>query len=83
MDATELVTFLLIGLVAGWIAGNLMKRRRLGLVGNLIVGVIGAVLGGILFDFLNITAGGLIGAIITATAGAVVLLYLMSFVKRA
>lgn len=83
MDATELVTFLLIGLVAGWIAGNLMKRRRVGLVGNLIVGVIGAVLGGKLFAFLNITAGGLIGAIITATAGAVLLLYLMSFVKKA
>jgi len=83
MDTTELITFLLIGLVAGWIAGNLMKGRGLGLVGNLIVGVIGAVLGGILFEFLDITAGGLIGSIITATAGAVVLLFLMKFVKKA
>ena len=83
MDVTGLVSFLLIGLVAGWIAGNLMKGRGLGLVGNLIVGVIGAFLGGLLFDFLDIYAGGLIGAIITATAGAVVLLFLMSFVKKA
>jgi len=45
MDATGLISFLLIGLVAGWIAGNLMKGRGLGLVGNLIVGVIGAFLG--------------------------------------
>ena len=60
-----------------------MKGGGLGLVGNLIVGVIGAFLGGILFDIWGITAGGLIGSIITATAGAVVLLFIVGLVKKA
>ena len=45
MDITALILFLLIGIVAGWLASTLMKGRGLGLVGNLIVGVIGAFLG--------------------------------------
>ena len=58
----NLVWFLLIGLVAGWLAGQVMKGGGYGLLGDLILGVIGALVGGYLFGLLGITAGGLIGA---------------------
>ena len=50
--------FSIIGAVAGWLAGQIIRGRGFGLIGNLIVGVIGALLGGILFDLLRIAAGG-------------------------
>ena len=74
MDITSLIIFLAIGALAGWLAGNIMKGRGFGVIGNMIVGVVGAVLGGFIFGLLGLTAGGLIGAIITATIGAIVLL---------
>lgn len=79
----SLLWFLLIGLAAGWLAGQIMKGGGYGLVGDLIVGVIGALLGGFLFGVLGIRAGGLLGSLITATIGAVVLIWLLRFVKRA
>ena len=77
-----LVYFILIGLVSGWLAGRIMKGRSFGLVGNLIVGVVGAILGAYIFEFLGISADGLIGSLIMSVIGAVVLLYLIQFVKR-
>jgi uncharacterized membrane protein YeaQ/YmgE (transglycosylase-associated protein family) len=77
------VYFLLIGLCAGWLAGQLMKGGGFGIIGDLVVGVIGALLGGWLFGVLGLSVGGgLIGALITATVGAVVLLLLLRLVKR-
>ena len=73
--------FLLIGLLAGWIAGQIMKGRGFGLVGNLIVGVIGAVLGGFLFGLLGLATVGLIGELIAAVFGAVVLIWLLGKIK--
>jgi uncharacterized membrane protein YeaQ/YmgE (transglycosylase-associated protein family) len=75
--------FLIIGLVAGWLAGVLVKGGGFGIIGDIIVGVIGAVLGGFLFGALGITAGGLLGSIITATVGAVVLIFILRLIKRA
>jgi uncharacterized membrane protein YeaQ/YmgE (transglycosylase-associated protein family) len=79
----EFLWFLLIGLVAGWLAGQLTKGGGFGVVGDLIVGVIGALLGGWLFGLLGISAGGLLGALITATVGAVVLVLLLRLIKGA
>jgi uncharacterized membrane protein YeaQ/YmgE (transglycosylase-associated protein family) len=78
----EYLWFALIGLAAGWLAGQFFKGSGFGLVGNLIVGVLGALLGGFLFSLAGVLAGGLIGALITATVGAVLLLYLMTFVAK-
>jgi uncharacterized membrane protein YeaQ/YmgE (transglycosylase-associated protein family) len=76
-----LVWFLVVGVVAGWLAGVLVKGGGFGLVGDLVVGVIGAVLGGFLFgQFLG---GGLIGSIVVATIGAILLLVIVRFIKRA
>lgn len=78
----EFVWFLLIGLAAGWLAGMIMKGGGFGLVGDLVVGVIGALLGGWLFRALGIAAYGMLGALITATVGAVVLIALLRMVRR-
>ena len=79
----NLLWFLIIGIMAGWLAGQLMKGGGYGLVGDLVIGVIGAFLGGWLLGGLGIFAGGLIGSLITATIGAVVLLFLIRLIKRA
>ena len=70
----ELLWFLIIGLVAGWLAGVAM-RSRLGLIGDLVVGIIGALIGGFLFGLLGISTYGLIGSLIAAFVGAVILLF--------
>ena len=83
MDIKELLIFLAIGAVAGWLAGTLMKGGGFGLLGNIVVGVIGAVLGGFVFGLLGISTSGLIGSIITATAGAAILLLAIGIIKKA
>jgi uncharacterized membrane protein YeaQ/YmgE (transglycosylase-associated protein family) len=80
----DLLWFLVVGLVAGWLAGMLVKGGGFGLIGDLVVGVIGAILGGWLFSTLGASAGGgLLGSIIVATVGAVVLLFIVRVIKRA
>jgi uncharacterized membrane protein YeaQ/YmgE (transglycosylase-associated protein family) len=80
----QFVWFVLIGLVAGWLAGKLMKGGGFGVIGDIVVGVLGALLGGVLFSLLGVSAGaGLIGAIIVATIGAIVLIFLVRLIKRA
>jgi uncharacterized membrane protein YeaQ/YmgE (transglycosylase-associated protein family) len=79
----HLLGFLIIGIAAGWLAGQLMKGGGFGLIGDLVVGVIGAFLGGWLLGALGIVAGGLIGSLVTATIGAVILLFLVRLIKRA
>ena len=80
----NLLWFLLIGIAAGWLAGQLMKGGGYGLVGDLVLGVIGAFVGGWLFGVMGVsTGGGLIGSLITATIGAVVLIFCSRMLKRA
>ena len=80
----NLLWFLVVGLIAGWLAGLLVKGGGYGLVGDLVVGVIGALLGGYLFSTFGVSAGGgLLGSIIVATIGAVILLFLLRLIKRA
>jgi len=83
MAITDLVIFLVIGAVAGWLAGVIMKGGGYGLVGDIIVGVIGSLIGGWLFGLLGIAAGGLIGSIIAAVVGAIILIAILRLIKRA
>jgi uncharacterized membrane protein YeaQ/YmgE (transglycosylase-associated protein family) len=79
----DLVYFLLIGVAAGWLAGKFMAGQSFGLLGNLVVGVVGAVLGGFVFRLIGLAATGLLGSLVCATAGAIVLLFLLQkFGKR-
>jgi uncharacterized membrane protein YeaQ/YmgE (transglycosylase-associated protein family) len=83
MQGTNLLWFLLIGLAAGWLAGKVMKGSGYGLIGDLIIGVIGAFLGGWIFGLLHIAAGGLLGLLVVAFVGALVLVWLLRMIKRA
>jgi uncharacterized membrane protein YeaQ/YmgE (transglycosylase-associated protein family) len=83
MSLESLIWFLLIGLIAGWLAGKVMRGGGFGIIGDMIVGVIGALIGGWLFGVLGIGVGGLIGAIVTAFVGAVILLAILRAIRRA
>lgn len=74
--------FIFVGIVSGWIAGKLWKGKGFGLVGNLVVGVIGALVGGLVFGLLNISAGGVIGGIVMSVVGALVLLYVVNLFAK-
>ncbi len=74
--------FIIIGILAGFVAGKLMRGGGFGLLVNLVVGVIGAVLGGWVFGLLGITTTGIIGSLITATVGAIILLWVISLFQR-
>ncbi len=80
----DIVWFLLIGLLAGWLASHLIKVRGLGLAEKLIVGVIGALIGGYVFRVLpvNVNVSGTAGSLITATVGAAILLFLLKLIRR-
>jgi uncharacterized membrane protein YeaQ/YmgE (transglycosylase-associated protein family) len=78
----EFLWFILIGIAAGWLAGQFMKGGGYGLVGDLIVGVVGALLGGWLFGLAGIAAGGLVGQLVVATIGAMVLILLLRLIKK-
>ena len=82
--AHGLIAWLIIGVVAGWLAGMLVKGGGFGLIGDIVVGVIGAFIGGWLAGVLHIHIGsGMISSIITATIGAVLLISILRLVRRA
>jgi uncharacterized membrane protein YeaQ/YmgE (transglycosylase-associated protein family) len=75
--------YVLIGLGAGWLAAQLVKGGGFGTIGDIIVGVFGAVLGGVLFDVLGLSAGGgRLGSLIIATVGAVAFLLLLRLIRK-
>lgn len=82
MEGNGLIFTLIIGAVAGWLAGTIMKGKGFGVLGNIIVGIVGAMLGGFLFGLLGVSAGGMVGSLVTATVGAIVLLWLVSLIKK-
>jgi len=80
----EFVWFILIGLVAGWLAGKVMGSGGYGVIGDIVLGIIGALLGGFIFGALGLSAGvGLIGSLVVATIGAIILLFLIRLIKKA
>ena len=83
MRGMSLIWFLLIGLVAGWLAGKLMKGSGYGLIGDLVIGIVGAFLGAWLFGLLHIAAYGLAGSLVTALVGALVFSWLLRLMKKA
>jgi len=78
-----LIWVILLGIIAGWLAGKIVHGSGFGLVGDLVVGILGSLIGSFLFGLLGLAAYGLVGRLIVAVAGAVVLLWLIRLVKRA
>ena len=80
----EFFWMILIGMIAGWLAGQFMTGKGFGVMGDILVGVIGALIGGILFEKAGLFAGSsMIGSLIVATTGAIVFLYGVRVFKRA
>lgn len=83
MGLGGLIAMLIVGAIAGWIAGKLVKGEGFGLGGNIVVGIVGAVLAGFLFPRIGLGAGGgMIASILHATVGAVILLVLIRVIKK-
>ena len=82
MSLEGFLIWLLIGAIAGWLAGQIVKGYGFGLFGNIAVGIVGAIIGGWLFGAILIGAP-LVGTVLSATAGAVILLLVLRVVKRA
>jgi uncharacterized membrane protein YeaQ/YmgE (transglycosylase-associated protein family) len=78
----NVIWFLVVGVIAGWLAGLLVKGGGFGLIGDLVVGILGALIGGLLFGG-GLLGGGLLGSIVVATLGAVILLVVLRVIKRA
>ena len=81
MDPVAIIIMLVIGAVAGWLAGLIYSGAGFGLAGNIIVGILGALIAGYLLPgYLNFS--GIAGQIISAAIGAIILLFLVSLVRR-
>lgn len=83
MTTQNLLIFLLVGIVAGFLAGKIMRGAGFGLFGDMVVGVLGAFIGGWLFTRLGVVTWGIPGLLITALVGAMVLLFLIRLIRRA
>ena len=82
MSGEGLVVILLVGVIAGWLAGQIVRGNGFGLVGDLVVGIIGAFIGGWLLPRFGVHLGvGIVAAIINAIVGAIVLLLVVRLVR--
>ena len=76
-----LVYMAIIGAIAGWLAGLIMKGKGSGLLMNMLIGIVGAFIGGWAFSFLGLTSNGFIGSLVTAVFGAIILLFIVKKIK--
>ena len=84
MDVNALLLTLLIGAIAGWFAGQLVQGTGFGLLGDMFVGIVGALVAATLFSTLGLNLGGsMIAAIVVATLGAAVLLLIVRLIRQA
>lgn len=96
-SVTTVISFLIIGAIAGWLSGIIKEGKSFGFLGNIVVGILGAIFGGFLFNLLGIKigssktfdlfgaakiTGGQIGQLFTALIGAILLLYFMTLIKK-
>jgi uncharacterized membrane protein YeaQ/YmgE (transglycosylase-associated protein family) len=82
LSSESLLVILLVGLAAGWLAGQIVQGTGFGLVGDVIIGIIGAFIGDWLMPQFGLYLGvGIVGAIVDATVGAIVLLLIIRLVR--
>ncbi len=77
------LTWIIVGLIAGWLAGQVMKGGGYGVLVDIILGILGGIIGGWVFGLLGLHAGGLIGTIIVSFVGAVILVWITRLLKKA
>ena len=80
----QILRLLIVGLVAGWLAGKVMKGGGYGVLMDIVLGILGAIVGGWIFGALNLwPGGGIFGGILVAFVGAVVLVWITRLLKKA
>jgi uncharacterized membrane protein YeaQ/YmgE (transglycosylase-associated protein family) len=77
----SLILQIVIGILAGWLAGQIMRGRGYGVLIDLLLGVVGSLLGGLVFGALGLVAYGLVGRLVIATAGAVMVIWIARQVR--
>ena len=83
MGGHGILAWLIIGALAGWIAGSLVRGGGFGILGDIVVGIVGALLGGWLSGLLGISIGsGFIASLVIATIGAVILIVILRMIRR-
>ena len=83
MAGGGIIWWIVVGLIAGWLAGQLMKGGGYGVLADIVLGILGGIFGGWLFGKMGIGAGGTIGSIVVAFVGAVILVGITRLLKRA
>lgn len=83
LEPMSLLGWIVIGAIAGWLAGRIVEGYGFGFIGNLVIGIIGACIGGYIFPHLGIIPASTLGNLIAATIGAIVLLVIIGLLKRA
>jgi uncharacterized membrane protein YeaQ/YmgE (transglycosylase-associated protein family) len=78
-----LIWWIVVGGIAGWLAGKVMKGGGFGVLMDIVIGIVGAMIGGWVFGLLGIYSGSLIGSILIAFVGACILLWLVRMIKKA
>src|SRR5215472_13936979 len=82
MSGESLLVILIIGLIAGWLAGHFVRGTGFGLVADICIGIVGALIGSWLFQHLHIRIGtGIVSLIVAATVGAIILLIILRLVR--
>lgn len=82
MNLRHFVVFLLVGALAGWLCGLIVKGRGFGAAGNVIVGIVGAFLGGFCLSLLGFAAYGILAQLVSALLGALLFVWLLGFIKK-
>jgi uncharacterized membrane protein YeaQ/YmgE (transglycosylase-associated protein family) len=83
LEPMSLLGWIIIGAIAGWLAGKIVEGYGLGFIGNLVIGILGACVGGYILPRLGIIPASTLGNLLAATVGAVVLLVVIGILKRA
>jgi uncharacterized membrane protein YeaQ/YmgE (transglycosylase-associated protein family) len=78
-----LIWWIIVGLIAGWAAGKIMKGRGYGVIADIVLGMLGGIIGGWVVGLLDIGGGGLIWSILVSILGAVILIWLARLIRRA
>ena len=84
MGIESIIVWMIVGAIAGWLAGLIVKGGGFGLLGNIVIGIVGAVVAGWLLPQLGIRLGtGIVSAIINSAIGGIIVLVILSLIRRA
>lgn len=79
----NIIIWIVSGIIAGWLAGLIVKGSGFGIIGDFIIGLIGGLLGGWVFGFLGVSATNWVGQVLVAAVGGILLVLIIRMIRRA